>query len=135
MRTAPAFLVLVLLTGCYTSGVGKSPAEVPITQREIERAPVTRARVVETSALSGGPCGDALYLELKEKPLDEMTDREHEYFTRKDEACTEYQTAQLRAEPQERMAGAIEKTASTYRTVLAISAMSSIAALLFLFAL
>jgi len=36
------------------------------------------------------PCEDPLYLELLEKPLDEMSDREYEYFVRKDKECDQY---------------------------------------------
>ena len=36
------------------------------------------------------PCEDETYLELKEKKLDEMSDREYEYFTRKDQECSAY---------------------------------------------
>ena len=40
-----------------------------------------------TPILAQNPCEDETYLELKKKKLDEMSDREYEYFTRKD---TEY---------------------------------------------
>ena len=36
------------------------------------------------------PCDDETYLELKKKKLDEMSDREYEYFTRKDKECADY---------------------------------------------
>ena len=36
------------------------------------------------------PCKDALYLELKTKKIDSMTDREYEYFLIKDKQCHDY---------------------------------------------
>ena len=36
------------------------------------------------------PCEDENYLELKKKKLDEMSDREYEYFTRKDKECSDF---------------------------------------------
>ena len=36
------------------------------------------------------PCEDILYLELKNKKLDEMSEREYEYFISKDKQCSEY---------------------------------------------
>ena len=46
-----------------------------------------------TSLLAQGsynPCEDKMYLELKNKKISEMTDREYSYFLRKDIACAEY---------------------------------------------
>ena len=40
------------------------------------------------------PCEDTLYLELKEKELEEMTDREYQYYLLKDEACMNYNNTQ-----------------------------------------
>ena len=36
------------------------------------------------------PCEDETYIELKKKKLDEMSDREYEYFLVKDKQCNEY---------------------------------------------
>jgi hypothetical protein len=36
------------------------------------------------------PCDDPQYLELRDKRLDEMSEREYEYFTRKDKECDLY---------------------------------------------
>ena len=36
------------------------------------------------------PCEDETYLELKQKKLDEMSDREYQYFFNKDTQCNEY---------------------------------------------
>jgi hypothetical protein len=37
------------------------------------------------------PCEDKIFLELKEKKLDDMTDREYEYFKQKSTECAIYQ--------------------------------------------
>ena len=36
------------------------------------------------------PCEDELYLELKKKKLDDMSDREYEYFREKDKECWDF---------------------------------------------
>ena len=36
------------------------------------------------------PCEDSRYLDIKEKSLDEMSDREYQYFLKKDNECSEY---------------------------------------------
>ena len=36
------------------------------------------------------PCDDERYLELKKKLLDDMSDREYEYFKQKDKECSEF---------------------------------------------
>ena len=36
------------------------------------------------------PCDDPQYLELKKKPLNDMSQREYEYFQQKEKDCTEY---------------------------------------------
>ena len=46
--------------------------------------------IFATPILAQNPCEDSTYLELKKKKLDEMSDREYEYFTRKDTECSEY---------------------------------------------
>ena len=40
------------------------------------------------------PCEDEKYLEFKKKSLDDMSDREYEYFMQKDKECSEYNLKQ-----------------------------------------
>ena len=40
------------------------------------------------------PCEDKTYLELKKKQLDEMSEREYQYFTTKDTACVQWKLNQ-----------------------------------------
>ena len=44
-----------------------------------------------TLAWGQNPCEDKIFLELKEKKLDDMTDREYEYFKQKSTECAIYQ--------------------------------------------
>ena len=46
--------------------------------------------IFSTPILAQNPCEDSTYLELKKKKLEDMTDREYEYFTRKDKDCTSF---------------------------------------------
>ena len=46
--------------------------------------------IFATPLLAQNPCEDSTYLELKKKKLDELSDREYEYFTRKDTECSAY---------------------------------------------
>ena len=39
---------------------------------------------------NASPCDDELYLELKNKNINQMSDREYEYFTNKDKQCNEH---------------------------------------------
>jgi len=46
-----------------------------------------------TDGISGyNPCEDERYLEIKDKPLNEMTDREYNYFLSADKDCKEYKS-------------------------------------------
>ena len=39
---------------------------------------------------NSSPCDDELYLKLKKKDINQMSDREYEYFINKDKQCNEY---------------------------------------------
>jgi len=43
-------------------------------------------------AKSQTPCADSLYNVLKATPVNQMSQREYEYFTAKSQECSEYQT-------------------------------------------
>ena len=45
-------------------------------------------------AQESSPCEDETYLELKKKQLDEMSEREYQYFTTKDTACEQWKLNQ-----------------------------------------
>ena len=47
------------------------------------------------------PCEDERYIVLKNKSLDDMSDREYEYFIRKDKECSEYKILNLEKVNQE----------------------------------
>jgi hypothetical protein len=50
--------------------------------------------------VAASPCADTLLVRLKEKGLDNLSEREYEYFTKKDAECARY----LQREEAERQA-------------------------------
>jgi hypothetical protein len=78
------------------------------------------------------PCQDETYLELKEKGIDNLSDREFEIFKVKDLACTRYQESQRREEVEQQNAETLEKASNTYSTILIISAVVSAISLIYL---
>jgi hypothetical protein len=56
------------------------------------------------------PCNDTLYLELKAKDVNKMTDREYEVFKTRDSACQDYQR---KGPAEEAQAKAAESTAKS----------------------
>ena len=49
------------------------------------------------------PCEDKIFLELSEKKLDDMSDREYEYFTKKSTECSTYQNTNRAVMPADRL--------------------------------
>lgn len=41
---------------------------------------------------SASPCADSLYQALRGKPLQDLSEREYEYFMQREKACTDFQT-------------------------------------------
>jgi hypothetical protein len=58
-----------------------------IDENEPEAAPPPRVRVAQAGTVD--PCHDELYLSLKNKDLESLSDREFETFKAKDQACNE----------------------------------------------
>ena len=92
------------------------------------------------------PCDETLYLELKKKPLNDMSQREYEYFQQKDKECAEYrrllllkgdQPKALPATPQGGVANepAVQKQGLGAGAIIAISILCTIGVLLVLGAL
>ena len=52
-------------------------------------------------AYAQNPCEDERYLQLKTKTLDEMSDREYQYFLTYDEKCSQYQKSRTIVKPEE----------------------------------
>lgn len=65
------------------------------------------------------PCEDARYQELREQDVDDMSEREYEYFLQRDRACTEYQATK----PQR---DAAEATSRSLNNIWAGAIMSSL---------
>lgn len=62
-------------------------------------APTAPAAAQEQPAAS--PCADSLYQVLRGKALQELSEREYEYFMQREKACTEFQTLnRLVSEPK-----------------------------------
>ena len=51
------------------------------------------------------PCEDALLLQLKEKQLDELSDREYEYLLQKSTECANFKNTEKLIEPQQSYLG------------------------------
>lgn len=88
------------------------------------------------------PCDDILYLQLKLVPLDEMSERQYEYFISKTKECDEYQKQLLEEQAEKEKAEASQKTAESMRKYLGFSrilllilAIASLLPLLLLFSL
>jgi hypothetical protein len=48
------------------------------------------------------PCEDARYVELQEKDLEEMTEREYAYYLQKTDECSRYRETHLMSDPARR---------------------------------
>ena len=59
------------------------------------------------------PCEDETYLELKKKKIDEMSEREYQYFTTKEAACEQWKLNQ-----QDLSKTVVIQKAETIRTVV-----------------
>ena len=57
---------------------------------KLEKTKLTYVNTIDAEYIKN-PCEDKIFLELKEKKLDDMTDREYEYFTQKSAECAIYQ--------------------------------------------
>lgn len=79
------------------------------------------------------PCEDEVYLELKEIEIDKMSDRQFEVYKQKDQACQEYQKAQLQNEPANRTADSLENSTQALNTVYIISGVATLASVIYLF--
>lgn len=112
MKTITVSLILsMLFMGCYT------------TNRAIER-PV---EPVQAALPAESPCNDSLYVQLKEKALEDMTEREYEYFMRKDQECSDYQRTQLTEQADQEQAQAVRSGVQAWSTYLIVSALISLA--------
>ena len=84
MKTTALVLVLALsltLSSC-----------APSTNRAPDPDPIRSG--LNGSASWQSPCADSLYVALKSRPLDDMSEREYEYFLQKDASCAEFQRAE-----------------------------------------
>ncbi len=64
------------------------------------------------------PCDDELYLELKRLDLDELSERQYEYFSSKSKECDQYQKQLLEEQAEIEKASAASKSAESVRKYL-----------------
>lgn len=81
------------------------------------------------------PCEDSLYVELKKKSLDEMSDREYEVFKQKDKACNEYLNTVRNTEAQKQNAETLEKANNAATTYYVIAGIATLVSVIYLFTL
>ena len=74
------------------------------------------------------PCEDATYLELKKKQLDEMSEREYQYFTTKDISCEQWKLDQ-----QDLSKTVAIQKAETIRTVVRLAVIGCAIGIVVLF--
>lgn len=55
-----------------------------------ENEPDTKTVTEITGESIYNPCNDELFIKIKQKDLDEMSDREYQYFLQKDKECSEF---------------------------------------------
>ena len=65
------------------------------------------------------PCEDKIFLELKEKKLDDMTDREYDYFSKKSTECATYQNTNRAMQSTDNIM-AQSKTWTTYYIIISV---------------
>jgi len=99
-----------LLTGSRDSLVDPGSVEMTRLHPEglgtaLNQVQEDRPWLILAQAQQGSPCEDPRYLQLKGVPLDSMTQREYEYFTEKDKACTEFNRLQLHQPPASPQSG------------------------------
>lgn len=78
------------------------------------------------------PCSDSLYVVLKAKTIEQMTDREFAYFNQKEKDCSEFRKAQMQEEVKVETLKITKKTMNTYWTIAAIGVALSLIPLLLL---
>ena len=67
------------------------------------------------------PCDDARYAELQEVAVDDMSEREYEYFRQKESECADFRRAQLQNEPIEQVNETTNKAIGLYLALGLIS--------------
>lgn len=99
---AIALLLCLTLTACA--------ATPPSANRSGYPAPAAKTR-----PLAPSPCSDSLYLALKARPLESLTDREYSYFADHDNACMEYQrTAKESEAAADRQIDAVDRAGQIF---------------------
>lgn len=77
------------------------------------------------NVVTSDPCLDPRYVELRTKELEDMTEREYEYFRQRDASCVEYRRQQeltgQQAAAANRAANSIDRATSVYTFAVVFS--------------
>jgi hypothetical protein len=101
----------VFIAGCYTNIAEKGDQETAPQPKKI------------VSVDSNNPCRDSLFLALRAKPLEKLTEREFEMLKIREQACADYQKQVQRGE---QVQGTVSDVQDKAITVYIIGAIASI---------
>ena len=73
------------------------------------------------------PCEDSEFINLKSKDINEMSDREYEYFMLKSKECADYNNSLILNKPQEEQNKIIEKGQDRLWTYILVSGLVTFA--------
>lgn len=83
--------------------------------------PITKYSLMNDLSLN--PCEDEVYLELKKKGINNLSEREFEIFKQKDQACNTYKTTERMNEATASSMENLDKQMDTYNAILIISSI------------
>ena len=86
----------------------------------------SRATITSKPINMTNPCEDKIYIQLKDKKLDEMSDREYEYFSQMSKDCSAYQTAERTTKPKDEIVKQQKEYWDTYITISIVSILVSL---------
>lgn len=89
MKSLVASVVLVAYSFASTGCASSRPPSADTRSRTEKWDGATNTEAATRPEIVAGPCADSLYVALKSKPLDAMTDREYAYFVEKDRLCSQ----------------------------------------------
>jgi hypothetical protein len=88
-RSLRTTLAVMMLAQPIVVAASDAPSRMGVSQfysSSVKDGPLA----VDSSAVPASPCDDPQYVLLKQKPLDQMSPREYEYFQLKEKECSEY---------------------------------------------
>ncbi len=73
------------------------------------------------------PCNDSLYLVLKKVPLENMSERQYNYFIQKDKECASFQSVVLQENTKNECTEVTKSYVNTYIAIVIISGILAVA--------